>query len=324
MGRKILINKNQLKESLFIVLLLYTFIGNAQNLVTNPGFEDIDSCYGSTSALGFDVFEWAGCKGWSNPIKSSSDLFCNPPADLGFTYQWPRSGNSMAAILINAGSIQNYREYVQNELLEPLEKGLVYNINVYVSGSLTSCVANSFGIRFFEEEYIDTSTMWLTNLSCDAVNNSSEYMVDTVGWQKIEMNYVAKGGEKHFIFGNFQDSLTLTYTSPCDTSFWNGVKQGGDYVFLDDFIIERAKPNAQIPNVFTPNGDGINDVFSFSVSNCTDWELNILNRWGNTLAVCTPDQAVWSGEEAPDGTYFYVLKSDTCDLNKHGFVQLIR
>jgi gliding motility-associated-like protein len=331
MGRKILINKNQLKESLFIVLLLYTFLGNAQNLVTNPGFEDIDSCYGQPADTGFDVFNWAGCKGWSNPIKSSSDLWCqNPivgsivPPQMYLTYQHPFEGNNMAGILLNGGVIFNWREYIQNALTDSLSVGVEYDISFYISGNTENCMTNQFGVKFFNQVYYEPDSMWLTHFQPDAVNSIDQVLFDTTIWQKLEMKYTAKGGESYVVIGNFQDSLSMSYTLPCDTSFWNGMTLGGGYFLIDNVVIERARPDAKIPNVFTPNGDGINDVFAISVSNCTDWELHILNRWGNSIAICTADNPEWVGLDANEGTYFYVLKSDTCDLNKHGFFQLIR
>lgn len=329
---KFIINiNNQLKESLFIVLLLIAVTGNTQNLVTNPGFEEIDSCYGQPADTGFDVFEWSGCIGWSNPIKSSSDLWCqNPlisnvvPPQMYLTYQYPYEGNNMAGILVNPGIIYNWREYIQNKLVEKLSPGIEYTISLYISGNTLDCMTNQFGVKFFNQEFEEPDSLWLTHLVPDAVNTTDQIVFDTTGWQKLEMKYTAMGGEQYVVIGNFQDSLSMTYTQPCDTSFWNGMTLGGGYFLIDNVVIERAKPDAKIPNVFTPNGDGINDVFSCSVSNCSNWELHILNRWGNVIGVCTPNNPTWLGLEATEGTYYYILTSETCDLNKHGFFQLIR
>lgn len=68
-------------------------------------------------------------------------------------------------------------------------------------------------------------------------------------------------------------------------------------------------------NVFTPNGDGINDVFRISFKgefiNCS--EITIFNRWGETVYESNAERGGWdgrtlSGEKAPSGTYFYVVK----------------
>jgi gliding motility-associated-like protein len=68
-----------------------------------------------------------------------------------------------------------------------------------------------------------------------------------------------------------------------------------------------------IPNVFTPNGDGLNDDF-FAVINCelVTYQMFIYNRWGKLLFQSDNQYEVWDGkylgEEVPDGVYFYLMK----------------
>lgn len=68
-----------------------------------------------------------------------------------------------------------------------------------------------------------------------------------------------------------------------------------------------------IPNVFTPNGDGLNDNF-YPVINCdlTAYQIYIFNRWGNLLFQSDDQFEVWdgkyNGENVPDGVYFYLMK----------------
>lgn len=67
-----------------------------------------------------------------------------------------------------------------------------------------------------------------------------------------------------------------------------------------------------IPNVFSPNGDGINDTWlpsgEFAVANAQIW-----NRWGNLVFVGNVARGGWDGRtpagmRCNDGTYFYVLE----------------
>lgn len=65
----------------------------------------------------------------------------------------------------------------------------------------------------------------------------------------------------------------------------------------------------KVPNVFTPNGDGVNDVFEikkleYFVSN----EFVVFNRWGKKVYESSGYQNDWDGGNLSDGTYFYVLK----------------
>jgi gliding motility-associated-like protein len=65
----------------------------------------------------------------------------------------------------------------------------------------------------------------------------------------------------------------------------------------------------KIPTLFTPNGDGINDVFE--IRNLSDYaqnELTIVNRWGNEVYKQTDYQNTWTGDGLNEGTYYYVLR----------------
>lgn len=70
-----------------------------------------------------------------------------------------------------------------------------------------------------------------------------------------------------------------------------------------------------VPNVFTPNGDGKNDVFTFNAINMGEITLTIFDRWGLKMFESTATGNVkWDGKNkggatVPDGTYFYIIKA---------------
>ena len=77
-----------------------------------------------------------------------------------------------------------------------------------------------------------------------------------------------------------------------------------------------------LPNVITPNGDGINDVFEPKVTGLdliTGAKTVIFNRWGNILWDSDDPLIQWDGKskltklDCPPGTYFYV-----CDITYLG------
>lgn len=71
-----------------------------------------------------------------------------------------------------------------------------------------------------------------------------------------------------------------------------------------------------IPNGFSPNGDGVNDVFAipFLDLEYPDATINVFNRWGDEVWFSNgPYQNDWdgsrmNGEELPDGTYYFILE----------------
>lgn len=82
-----------------------------------------------------------------------------------------------------------------------------------------------------------------------------------------------------------------------------------------------------IPNVFTPNGDGSNDNFIIKGFE-GNYDLVIINRWGQTLYEGNETTAAWdgttlSGEETPEGTYFYIFSGEN-DFLKKGTLTLFR
>ncbi len=87
-----------------------------------------------------------------------------------------------------------------------------------------------------------------------------------------------------------------------------------------------------IPNVFTPNGDGSNDIFTVDGVNLESVEGEIFNRWGQLMFSWDIVKGSWDGRtlagtEAPDGTYFYIITAKGFDgteyFEKGGF-SLIR
>lgn len=70
-----------------------------------------------------------------------------------------------------------------------------------------------------------------------------------------------------------------------------------------------------VPNIITPNGDGTNDLFEIKTSGLKEYELIIVNRWGNVVFNTTTPNVHWDGKtngnEVADGVYFYTLNAST-------------
>lgn len=120
--------------------------------------------------------------------------------------------------------------------------------------------------------------------------------------------------------GNYSTDLKVYNPQSCDTTYSKTI------------VVEPVK--LKIPNVFTPNGDGINDFFIISADNggstksgdetreggleyqnyeplsryYESSELTIFNRWGRVVYNSKDYKNDWDGGNLSDGTYFYVLK----------------
>ncbi|MBK1439314.1 DUF11 domain-containing protein [Parapedobacter sp. ISTM3] len=64
----------------------------------------------------------------------------------------------------------------------------------------------------------------------------------------------------------------------------------------------------KIPNVFTPNGDGRNDVFEIvGIEGFDRVEITVVNRWGNEVYRNTNYKNTWNGQGLNEGTYYYSI-----------------
>lgn len=73
---------------------------------------------------------------------------------------------------------------------------------------------------------------------------------------------------------------------------------------------------ASIPNVFTPNGDGVNDVFEVASNGTSRFRLRILSRSGGLIFQDESTKIYWNGRneqdiELPDGIYYYIIEDLT-------------
>lgn len=99
--------------------------------------------------------------------------------------------------------------------------------------------------------------------------------------------------------GEFNYSLIVSTQYGCaDTA--SGV------IYIDDIS------NNYVPNIFTPNGDGVNDRFFIKGKNITSSSMQIINRWGTTVFNSSDALTGWNGVNqnnaiADDGVYFYII-----------------
>jgi gliding motility-associated-like protein len=68
----------------------------------------------------------------------------------------------------------------------------------------------------------------------------------------------------------------------------------------------------EVPNIITPNGDGVNDYFVIkNIERVETSTLRIYNRWGKKIYEASPYKNDWNGNGSADGVYFYELDYTT-------------
>jgi gliding motility-associated-like protein len=113
--------------------------------------------------------------------------------------------------------------------------------------------------------------------------------------------------------GKYTVSLVITDEYGCVDTV-----QKGEYLVVEPSL----KP---IPNVFTPNADGVNDVFIPVLIGPYTWKLSVYDRWGIELYAGTGgwDGRFPSGTDAPPNVYWYVLEVSN-GRTYQGWVTLFR
>jgi len=147
------------------------------------------------------------------------------------------------------------------------------------------------------------------------------------------------------------DTLALTATSGFDTYYWNGissrdstftVRQPGLYSVRvinrcgsasDTVEVHRnCEFPVYLPSAFTPNNDGLNDLFGYPAANKNRLlHLTIYNRWGQVVFQTRNAEKQWDGrlnqQLLPAGVYVYAVEVETLNkkrMMQRGTITLIR
>jgi len=173
-------------------------------------------------------------------------------------------------------------------------------------GHDTTICSESDSLLIGEPNWIETKYKWYAN----------GILIDTIhGQLKIKPNstttYIV---QKETSCITTFDTLLVTYTGACPI-------QPSD-------IKEPV-----IPNVFSPNGDDVNESWRITLPNGAKLNnLEVYNRWGNIVFTSEGTIKPWfgrtsSGEACSEGVYFFVLRyTDTKgeEQKKNGYISLFR
>jgi gliding motility-associated-like protein len=228
-----------------------------------------------------------------------------------FNYTWT---NSSGQIVGNSSNINN------------VPSG-VYQLNVI--DSITGCSTN----------YSYT----INNISNISANFSANDTVFTLGDSPVVVNFIDNSVNVityNWSFGNGSVSIlqdpNTQYNDPGLYEVILEVKGSGNCIDYDTLFI-RILDSAYtwFPNIFTPNGDNVNDVFFIRSTEIKDLEVKIFNRWGLSIYEYRGIGGIWdgrtqAGEEVPDGVYYFILNGTYKngktieEENRSGHIRLIR
>ena len=128
--------------------------------------------------------------------------------------------------------------------------------------------------------------------------------------------------------GDSTQELTVNTTGEYIIYAINGCSTATDTVNMTFY---RYEEGYFIPNVFSPNDDGINDIFLVENFLPEAFQLQIYDRWGNLTFETRDHNQGWdgriNGKPAPAGTYYYWIRTQDCNgrvVRENGYLTLVR
>ena len=134
-------------------------------------------------------------------------------------------------------------------------------------------------------------------------------------------------------FYNAQANSDLNYNENLNIYRVVALKNQNSPIESVSNAVSVEKPYALYsPNAFSPDGDGINDLFKISGQGMNDFQIEIFNRWGQmvykSIDLSNGWDGTFKGKILPTGTYVYKIKTskygDEQKLIKNGTVALVR
>jgi gliding motility-associated-like protein len=108
-----------------------------------------------------------------------------------------------------------------------------------------------------------------------------------------------------------------------------GCKIKSNIISIDSFY---EPPLLEMPNIITPNNDGLNDFFNpIKKKGLTITQISIFNRWGNLVHSASSPEKLWDGkagnQNVSDGVYYWIVEYETSTgerKSEEGVLQLLR
>ena len=274
--------------------------------ITSPGTYsvNVNSC-GVTTTTSIDI------------VTSDLSVSIIPQGKLAFC-----EGDSVLLLTVDTNAIS----FLWNHSGDTTDQFVVYE-----SGSYSVEVTDSFGCK---------SQSPAINVSVTPDNIPPPQIADTTFCPPASLLLTANGTGMIYWFSSPTSAVLdsgTTYQTPqlqAAASYYLQSVSGGCYSEFSSVDLSIAScDNLVVPNVFTPNGDGVNDYITFYIDGTTCFYAEIRNRWGVKVFEANEANAKWYGKvlnsQTPvvDGTYFYIIEYCPNSGGKKwdkGFITVVR
>ena len=231
-----------LKTHIYIVFTLLSIVAIAQeNLVKNGGFEDFSHCPNDQNRMRVVPF-WT-VPFWGTPdffsrcasqTNAKDEIIAGVPKNM-WGEQQPHKGDSYIGIFATYEKNDLYGEYVQGNLKTPLVKGTEYYVEYWVScADKFNRASNGFS-AYFSRVFNRTNSAHDGEFHAHVVNSVDTIIQDKKNWVKFSGRYVAKGGERYIMVGNFLDRKKIRFSRKLNERIRD--HSYATYYYLDDVLV---------------------------------------------------------------------------------------
>lgn len=138
---------------------------------------------------------------------------------------------------------------------------------------------------------------------------------------RYEWNFAEDGEFEHLFLTRFDEETSYTFNRS-GVSFVRLIvtdTDTGETQMSATFQFRVAESELKIPNAFSPNGDGVHDVFRVQHKSLVQFKATVFNRWGQQLyhwGLADIDKG-WDGtahgHRVADGVYFVIVEAQGAD-----------
>lgn len=294
---------------------------------------DANYCAGGLASInatpGFDTYTWNNGSTGANISVTAGTYFVTASigpcvtSSLTFTVtQVPNPNPVITGPTVGCGGVPLVLTTTQPYTTYQWSNGVNTASNAVTTGSYTVIVTDQFGctgtsapfsVVVDEDPVADFDTDPLspqlpnTTVNFQDASNPNGGTITSWNWSFGVPGATGNGPNTSFTYelpGEYPVQLIVTTANGCtDTTL----------------LVYTIRPaEIVIPNVFSPNNDGVNDTFSIENIEFFQNDVAIFNRWGMPIFEAKNYRNTWRAQDVPDGTYYYTVRlSDGREYTGH-------
>ncbi|GAB3203165.1 gliding motility-associated-like protein [Pontibacter aydingkolensis] len=191
---------------------------------------------------------------------------------------------------------------------------LQHNTSYYVQEVSQSCASERREVKVTVQEPSASAGMDLTVVKGRSVE------LQATGGVKYTWSPAETLSNPNLANPTASPETTTTYTVTVETE--------GGCVFTDQVVV-TVLPHVFVPNTFTPNRDGVNDMWEIlNIEKYPNCKVQVFNQWGNQVFVSDGYKQPWDGlhqgKELPIATYYYIIQLDRTEKPISGSVTIVK